>query len=34
MRNIPRVDAYNLMKESDWRVPCYSLGKNWEKIYY
>ena len=27
MRNIPEVGACNLMKENNWRVPCYSFGK-------
>ena len=31
MRNIPRVGAYNLIKEKDWRVPCYSFGKESRK---
>ena len=31
MINIPRVGVYNLMKENDWRVPCYSFGKELRK---
>ena len=31
MRNIPGVGTYNLMKENDWRVPCYSFGKGLRK---
>ena len=31
MRNIPEVGACNLMKENNWRVPCYSFGKELRK---
>jgi len=31
MRNVPGVGTYNLMKESDWRVPCYIFGKELRK---
>ena len=33
MRKIPGVDTYNLMKENDWRVPCYSFGKGLRKKF-